>query len=527
MEIKTVQKAVIGFSKRAEKLSSDILLDTFVDTEPLADILFTSNNQIIYGRRGTGKTHALIYLSERIRKSGEHPIYIDLRSIGSDGSIYNDFELSRAERSVRLVVDVLKVIGAELWAMSVDALDTATHPDVISNRLDDLERAFTEVKIVGNVTAAEKTSKQEEGSGSASVGGEGSTGGLKGLFNLKKAMSTSEASENVRTSEGRERFSINFGHVQGALRNLLDVLGKPRVWVLVDEWSEIPPDLQPFLADLLRKTLLPLEGFVVKIAAIEHRATFYESKEGGEYIGLELGADISADLNLDDFLVFDNDQDRSIQFFKSLLHRHLLASGDFAEIKTPDDLVQTLFTQVNAFEELVRAAEGVPRDALNLASKVATKAFGKASSIPDIRVAARDWYIQDKASPVQAQPLLSEILDHIVGRVIGERRARAFMIESNTRNPNIDRLYDARVLHILKKNVSARDDPGERFDAFKIDYGCYVDLINTQKATGGLFQADEGGYVDVPVDDYRSIRRAILDLRDLDTIVRKHEKHTA
>ena len=49
----------------------------------------------------------------------------------------------------------------------------------------------------------------------------------------------------------------------------------------------------------------------------------------------------------------------------------------------------------------------------------------------------------------------------------------------------------------------------------KIDYGCYVDLVNTTKAPIGLFESDDDGFVEVPRDDYRSIRRAILRPEDL------------
>ncbi len=49
-----------------------------------------------------------------------------------------------------------------------------------------------------------------------------------------------------------------------------------------------------------------------------------------------------------------------------------------------------------------------------------------------------------------------------------------------------------------------------------IDYGCYVELANTTKMPQGLFQSDDPNeYVDVPKDDYRSIRRAILRLDPL------------
>ena len=57
-----------------------------------------------------------------------------------------------------------------------------------------------------------------------------------------------------------------------------------------------------------------------------------------------------------------------------------------------------------------------------------------------------------------------------------------------------------------------------RFNAYSIDYGCYVDLINTARFPLGLFQEEmEDGsfeYTNVPKEDYRSIRRAILKMED-------------
>jgi hypothetical protein len=109
------------------------------------------------------------------------------------------------------------------------------------------------------------------------------------------------------------------------------------------------------------------------------------------------------------------------------------------------------------------------------------------------------------------------LLDHIIDEVIGTRRARAFLLASNVRDARIDQLFDSRLLHVLKKNISSNDEPGVRYDVYKIDYGCYVDLINTAKMPQGLFEAAEDAdeqFVEVPKDDYRSIRRAILRLDD-------------
>lgn len=80
-------------------------------------------------------------------------------------------------------------------------------------------------------------------------------------------------------------------------------------------------------------------------------------------------------------------------------------------------------------------------------------------------------------------------------------------------HPLIEALFDARVLHILKKSVSSPDNPGERFNVYGLDFGCYVDLVTTAKAPLGLFARDgTETFLDVPPDDYRSIRSAVLDL---------------
>lgn len=200
-----------------------------------------------------------------------------------------------------------------------------------------------------------------------------------------------EASFRTKRS-GSEQIHLDFGNINSALNGLLGVINTPRIWLLIDEWSEIPVDLQPYLADLIRRTILPINQITVKVAAIEHRSQFNILRDRGEYTGLELGADVSADLNLDDFLVFDNDQAKAVDFFKNLIFKHYQSEDVTGEITSPDQLVRVAFTQFPVFEEFVRAVEGVPRDALNLVGKAVTKSFGNKISMNDVRAAARDWY---------------------------------------------------------------------------------------------------------------------------------------
>ena len=281
-------------------------------------------------------------------------------------------------------------------------------------------------------------------------------------------------------------------------------------------------DLQPFLADLLRRSVFPIAEITVKIAAIEYRAAFQLPGTRGDYVGVEVGADISSDINLDDFMVFDNDAERAREFYKSLVHKHVVGSGLIGDERVDKldehELINLAFTQISAFDELVRAAEGVPRDAIHIASLSAQYALRERIGVPHVRRAAKNWYQTGKESAVRAREEAIGLLHWIVDKVIGDRKARAFLLRSNVNHPLIEELFDARVIHILKHGVSTHDQPGARYDVYKLDYGCYVDLMTTARAPIGLLPVEEeddpSGYVEVPQDDYRSIRRAILDLSE-------------
>jgi hypothetical protein len=60
---------------------------------------------------------------------------------------------------------------------------------------------------------------------------------------------------------------------------------------------------------------------------------------------------------------------------------------------------------------------------------------------------------------------------------------------------------------VIKRSISGQEEPGARYDAYKVDYGCYVDLLATTKApTHQLFDTEEadeeaGASVKVNADD--------------------------
>jgi len=152
---------------------------------------------------------------------------------------------------------------------------------------------------------------------------------------------------------------------------------------------------------------------------------------------------------------------------------------------------------------------------MHILSLAAQKANEVAISMPTLRGAALVFFQQDKYSAIRSNPANSELLDWIRDEVIGKRRTRAFLIPANIKDETIDRLFDRRALHIKSRSMSSAHRAGERFIVYKLDYGCYADLVNTNKSTTGMLLAGVDDVLvdfDVPDDDGRSYRRAVLDL---------------
>ena len=520
-----INEAIFHLPKRAESSARPKLIQTFVDIGPLFSLLSGVDHQILYGRRGTGKTHVLNYLANNKEKNGDAVVVIDLRNIGSSSGLYSDPSVPLPARATHLLIDTLLAIHAGLFEFFVDL---AEELDLSQSgpALDRLADAITEVKVVGNVETVNSQSRSREQKNETRFSFSASSNPSASL-GVNDQKSDNDSQQSTTSRSGHEQLYVNFGTAGSAFRKIVSCLNGRQLWVLLDEWSSIPLDLQPYLADLIRRSLLPIQGITVKIAAIEHRTSLIIHRKSGDYIGIEPGTDASIDVNLDDFMVFDNDSSRSQDFFKKLLAQHILSAADGTSFennipRNTTQIINETFTEKRALEEFVRSCEGVPRDGINIISLAAQKAIDKKISVDNIRTAAAIWYQRDKEKAIISNDLASALLHWIIDTVIGKRKARAFLFRIDENSKLIDSLYDSRVIHILKRSISSNDQPGVRYDVYKLDYGCYVNLLNTTKAPQGLLPIDAESedenskeqYIEVPPDDYRSIRRAILKIDD-------------
>jgi hypothetical protein len=511
--------AFLRIVKRAERQDDAVLQKTFVDFGSIFTVLSSIDHQIVFGRRGTGKTHLLSVLRQAKQAKGELAIQLDMRNLGSAGGIYADPSIPITQRATRLLVDVLAIIHSRLFEQAVEH-DGLVNLGVTGNALDEFFDAHSSVRVVGTTVLETVTSAENASSAGASLGFSTSFKKTSLSGEMKHEESAREAVSAKKTMTGPEVHRVNFGSVGSALNKVVQTLPNQRLWLLIDEWSEVPIDLQPLLADLLRRAVFPIKGVTVKIAAIEQRSRLFTPDSSVGNIGLELGADLSTALNLDDFMVFDNDEEKAVSFFKALVLKHVQVALEAESMSAPISEISFIsqgFTQTNAFDEAVRACEGVPRDVIHILSHAAQKANDELISVGDVRTAAQQWYQASKDTAVSSHLNAKSLLTWIVDKVIKERQTKAFLLEVGTRDDLIDFLYDARVLHVLRKSMSAQDEPGKRFHVYGIDYGCYVDLIKTNRAPRGFLDlgiTTPSISIIVPRTDFRSIRRCVLNLRD-------------
>ncbi|MNC05990.1 hypothetical protein D3C75_534910 [compost metagenome] len=513
--MRNINSIMMRLAKRAEKLQPDHLIRSFVDVGPTYTLLSSNDNQIMFGRRGTGKTHFLAVLCNNIQQNGIICAPIDMRLIGSTGGIFSDPYISLSERATRLLSDTLCTIHETIleYIFEKDLVNTTE----IAQLLNDFIDKATSLNIEG--TSEEERGSANHSSTNSSLGIGVTNNSISANFTRSDKISLDDT-ERSKTS-GKKILRIHFGEITKLLSNIVSKLPGKELWVLIDEWSEVPMDLQPYLAELLRRILYPISGITVKIAAIAHRCNFLlNDQDSGVRVGIELGSDASSVINLDEYMVFDNDRDAAKNFFKNLLHKHAQAIDNNSICDVEASLfINDVFTQPSAFDEYVRAVEGVPRDAINIISLAAQSALENKISIVHIRKSAQKWFQVNKHTALNSKPEAVVLLDKIINEVIGQRKTRGFLISNENHNPLIDYLYDMRVIHVLKQGVSARNAIGKKYTLYTLDYGCYVELMSSSSAPLGLIiesdENDELKYIEIPKSDYRSVKNSILNFENV------------
>lgn len=456
------------------------LHDAFVEADYFSPAS-EPDSMVLFGRRGAGKTHTLLELDHVVRGNGDVPVYIDMRRLGSNSGIYDNPDMPFPTRASRLLIDLIEVVHESLFQLSVSDNNGDLDLAKLGPALDDLGEASTQIKVNGTISVTRRngTKVNRITSKRAAARLARQNPGLE--FSISGTQDQAEEDSFALTREGTEEFYIHLGSLEGAVERVCGALEGRFLWLLIDEWSEaVPYELQPVLADMLRRTFMRFPYVTVKIMAIEHRSNFREPTGRGGYVGLELGADTAETVSLDESLTIGEDATRTAEFVRMLLCEHFLAvakernSLELSSL-TVDQIVLTSFHEA-AFTTLVHASEGNPRDAMNLVSKAARAAGHRIIANRDVLKAADEYFWNTKYKNIEGESSLEKLFQELLQRSLARGKRTFLVARTDQRRGLYSKLYDQRLIHLLRSGIRSPGD-GTAFDGYAIDFGSYADRV--------------------------------------------------
>lgn len=484
---KEIKQAIKQIAIRTEREEPEDVVDTFYDCNIISH-LSNNNHQIIQGRRGTGKTHILLVLKDKIEDDRHHSIYFDCKNSGSAAQI-SDTEVPDTYRAIQLIRDFLLYLHGDFlkyfnFCMQQGNIESANEIQELINMLHSecYSYGFHIEKYEQNEAQKESTEKAWTDSFSLSALKEMSASW--GLTGQRQHGKESRAEYNTA---GIPYNKVVFPNIFECLEGLAKLTNK-KYYILIDEWSNLPTDIQPHFAEFLRRCIMPSKFFTVKIAVVGSRTKYCIKKELVAY-GFEVGADISVAIDLDNLYLFDNNPRKVVSDLYRILWKHLKAKGVLPRKKV-DEFICELFEDFKSAVLLARASEGNPRDFISILNNciIGMDGIGNSGtwiSQQIVRIAANEWYDKDKAGALSN--LQKNLLDEISAYVAYGKNNRGFVIdESYLQHPAFKGLIDARVLHVVQIN---RHFPllGSNPKAILVlDFGTYSNLLLDNNESGGV-----------------------------------------
>ncbi len=473
VEKRKIVNALVQIHQRSEDQADSYVLESFYDNH-LTDSLMNENNQIIQGSRGTGKTHILHVIERKLENEHTHCIYIDCRMFGTNVQYEEDFNLQGSNRLNRFCQSFLESFFQKLFGFYSYQLEYKEHyTERIQNLLSKMKQSITiyteEIDTIEQISRAD-----ENGSKSSTISRNISWPLNIGLSRQRGKIEEKNLAVEVKYNS-HVRYPTSFYQFSHTLAELL-LLTNQKIILLMDEWSSISPHIQPFFAEFLKKTLFPVTNIRFKIAITPQQKQFRRAIGANYYIGFEIGSDIQLALDLDSKYSVDADPEELISFCFRFLCKHLsVLLGCYVE---PNEYIRNMFDGQKSAFMLVRAAEGNPRDFINL-SFMCVQSLSDNILICEHKILSQSEQLY-KTSKLDncsesAQKLMNELIHHVVYTY----ENRGFLIDRHyLTSPALKSLIDARALHILKDGYMGYRAIKGGSVILILDFGAYCEALN-------------------------------------------------
>lgn len=498
--------------RKAERLPGNSFFELYVGSNAL-NTIESPEHQIIWGRRGTGKTHLLKAFVQKVNSDPnrkEMAFYIscdeacmhsplDIQFPSDEDKMkyyardaFKSFLSSLTEQIIDLYAGVLDL--KYFFKEEYDELERENKLVSIDARLEDLLAncdcgipvISQRERINTNVNKAE-TSRES----SFDAGGEISkTNANKSLiFSLMAKLQHKKNRSVITTaSEGDEikyTYSFSLKRTRECLIKIINALGIDMLYICIDEFWLIDKKrdicLQPMFWDYLRQVFLNLPKISIKVASIREVTKLNSKASAANSFGVQSGHDIHEALNLDTLFVTDEDK---LRHYKDILYSRInyfsnegcLVQDDYSI----DYIINALFkTDVN-LSALIAYTHAIPRNFLTALQKSLyaidfdlQRCFIHRYLIRQIVI---DIYLNERRSNI---PMNEGSLFSVINDYINSTKHYFFLLSTADKKrfkTEIDNLIYIEAIHQVPSSILPANIM-DRYKGFYIDSGKFLHTI--------------------------------------------------
>lgn len=522
---------------KAEKLPEGAYYPLFIG-EDLLERMNIADNQIVWGRRGTGKTHLLKAFSQMINESQEEyklAYYISCDNIKMETPVNIVFD-SDMQRMKYFARETYKAFLVNIIEQIIDSYQKQLENKYtynekgeqqkkeIQKNVDNCLTKLLEISTTGVPRIIETFEKKsinvknqktnERGSG---IEGELSLpniiGSIKGFFSRSK-MSKGEDSE-ASEIEQKIEYNFSFSEIQKEIGNLIKAFQIDMIYICIDELWLIDDknniSFQPMFLDYLRQTFFGQRGISIKIASIRETTKLNSKTSATNCYGLQSGHDIVELANLDSLQ--DKESVKIKKFSDILTMRINFFSDENISYNTPY-ILQTIFKNERYFSEMIAMSNGIPRNFLRILQLCLGRInydleryFVHIYLISDV---VMDIYLNERRSNM---PMNDASVYNVINKYIETNRNIFFIISTEQVKKfsvDINNLIYTEILHRVPSSVT----PNKIMDSYKayfIDAGKYLYLLK-EKDREGYLAALTNFKLAIPDDLLENLGKFTVDL---------------
>lgn len=423
----------------------------YVDVGGNLERVCAPQHQVIFGRRGSGKSCLLVHFHRRAAPDQDVlSIYMDADEIKRLG--YPDV-------LIRLLLTIIERLPGRRRRFKWFGKQTEL------GRMTSELRELLDLAEESDVT--EEARQQDDEQSEAAV---------------KKGPLSLGASHKASFSAGRtsrfkaEKLDALERHFQDYKRLIATSITDSRYKrgaVIIDDFYLFHRSVQPDIVDYLHRLLRGTDLYL-KLGTVRHRTTLM--RHAGQAIGVELGQDVE-EISLDrTFEDVDSTKDFLRLMLDSMCHQVGLAEGP--TFISPDGLLH-----------LTLASGGVPRDYLNtlVEAITAARALGQQRVTPRTvyRGAGRLSYRtklrnlrEDVASDAAS---IERVFTDLATFCLREERKTGFLVSQQevttheAEHEVIQQLMDFKLIHVIESDTSAASGRTGRFEAYTLDFALFME----------------------------------------------------